>query len=62
MPIYEYKCENCGHVVEELQKISDTPLTRCPECARETLVKIISKGGFRIKGGGVYNPSKTDLD
>lgn len=54
MPIYEYKCDACGHDFEVLQKISDAPLTRCPECGAEALKKLISAAGFRLKGGGWY--------
>lgn len=54
MPIYEYRCEHCGHELEVMQKISDAPLTDCPECSQPTLKKQISAAGFRLKGGGWY--------
>ncbi|MEJ2454928.1 MAG: zinc ribbon domain-containing protein [Candidatus Thiodiazotropha sp.] len=54
MPIYEYRCENCGHELEALQKMSDPVLTECPECKQESLKKAISAAGFRLKGGGWY--------
>ena len=56
MPIYEYKCDNkdCGIEVEYLQKISDPPISICPECKKPTLRKLISASGFRLKGGGWY--------
>lgn len=54
MPIYEYTCSECGHELEALQKMSDAPLTACPECAKETLVKQISAAGFHLKGTGWY--------
>lgn len=54
MPIYEYQCESCGHALEALQKLSDAPLTECPECTKPTLKKQISAAGFRLKGGGWY--------
>lgn len=54
MPIYEYQCAACGHAFEALQKISDAPLTRCPDCGEEALKKLISAAGFRLKGGGWY--------
>jgi putative FmdB family regulatory protein len=54
MPIYEYKCAACGHVLETLQKISDDPLTTCPACGADALNKLISAAGFRLKGGGWY--------
>ena len=54
MPIYEYRCESCNHEMEAVQKISDEPLVNCPACANDTLKKIISAAGFRLKGGGWY--------
>lgn len=54
VPIYEYRCQACGAELEKLQKISDPVLTDCPECARETLVKLVSASSFRLKGGGWY--------
>lgn len=54
MPIYEYQCEACGHRLEALQKISEEPLSECPECGRPSLQKLISAAGFRLKGGGWY--------
>ena len=54
MPIYEYSCGACGHTLEALQKLSDTPLTDCPACGKAELRKLISAAGFRLKGGGWY--------
>ena len=54
MPIYEYRCSNCGHELEIIQKISEAPLETCPECAQNTLIKKVSAAGFRLKGGGWY--------
>lgn len=54
MPIYEYRCEDCGHELEALQKVSDAPLTDCPACGRPALKKLISAAGFRLKGSGWY--------
>lgn len=54
MPIYEYQCEACGHDFETLQKISDAPLTECPQCGKAALKKLISAPAFRLKGGGWY--------
>lgn len=54
MPFYEYRCETCGHELEAMQKISDAPLTNCPECGKPALKKLISAPGFRLKGGGWY--------
>ncbi len=54
MPIYEYQCQSCGHEFEILQKVSDSPLTQCPECQQDSLQKKISAAGFRLKGSGWY--------
>jgi putative FmdB family regulatory protein len=54
MPIYEYRCAECGHELEKLQKISDAPLVDCPACGKPALRKLVSAAGFRLKGGGWY--------
>ncbi|MEK6209208.1 MAG: zinc ribbon domain-containing protein [Pseudomonadota bacterium] len=54
MPIYEYRCTSCGHEKEVLQKLSDPPLTECPACGKSTLGKLVSAGGFQLKGSGWY--------
>ena len=54
MPIYEYCCDSCGHSLEKLQKISDAPLTGCPECKKHALKKKVSAAGFQLKGSGWY--------
>jgi putative FmdB family regulatory protein len=54
MPIYAYKCSECGHPVEVLQKISDAPLVECPNCHRLALVKQLTAAGFQLKGSGWY--------
>lgn len=54
MPIYEYRCSQCGNQLEALQKISDAPLTQCPACNQNGLVKQVSASSFRLKGGGWY--------
>ena len=54
MPIYEYQCQACQHEFETIQKFSDAPLTRCPECGKNRLKKKISAVAFRLKGGGWY--------
>jgi putative FmdB family regulatory protein len=54
MPIYEYRCEKCGHQMDALQKVSDAPLVDCPECGEPALKKLISPAAFRLKGSGWY--------
>lgn len=55
MPTYEYQCTSCGHRFEELQKMSDAPLTICEKCKKETLKKIPGAGiGLNFSGSGYY--------
>ena len=54
MPIYEYQCQSCSHELEKLQKLSDAPLSLCPQCGKDALLRKISAAGFRLKGGGWY--------
>jgi putative FmdB family regulatory protein len=54
MPIYEYRCEACGHHGEHLQKVSDAPLSVCPECGKPQYRKQLSAAGFQLKGTGWY--------
>jgi len=54
MPIYEYRCSACGHELEALQKFSDAPLSICPSCNANALVKLMSAAGFQLKGSGWY--------
>ena len=54
MPIYEYRCKECEHEVEALQKLSDAPLVTCPACGKPALQKLVSAAGFQLKGSGWY--------
>lgn len=54
MPIYEYRCDSCGHQKEHLRKISDPLLTTCPACGKESYNKLLSAAGFQLKGSGWY--------
>lgn len=54
MPIYEYRCDACGHELEKIQRMSDAPLKDCPDCDRPELRRLVSAAGFRLKGGGWY--------
>src|SRR6476469_6974617 len=54
MPIYEYRCAQCGHQQEFLQKVSDAPLTQCPKCSKPSLAKMVTAAGFQLKGSGWY--------
>lgn len=54
MPIYEYRCSSCGHQNDFLQKLSEPPLTDCPECGKSTFSKQVTAAGFQLKGTGWY--------
>jgi len=54
MPIYAYGCSSCGLQKDVLQKMSDAPLTTCPECGKETFTKQLTAAGFQLKGSGYY--------
>lgn len=54
MPIYAYKCASCGHAQDVLQKVSDAPLTRCPQCQTATFAKQLTAAGFQLRGSGWY--------
>jgi putative FmdB family regulatory protein len=54
MPIYEYRCGECGQEHEALRKISEPPLTVCPACGKPALQKQLSAAGFHLKGSGWY--------
>ena len=53
MPIYEYKCQQCGVHIEVRQSVSDPPLTTCEKCHGK-LEKQWSLSGFQFKGAGWY--------
>lgn len=54
MPVYTYRCDNCGSQFERQQSYEETPLKRCPECHKHTLKKVISAVGVVFKGSGFY--------
>ena len=54
MPIYEYRCEACGHREDHLQKVSEKPLAVCPACGKRAYKKMLSAAGFQLKGSGWY--------
>jgi putative FmdB family regulatory protein len=60
MPIYEYECQECQHVLDALQKISDEPLRHCPSCGEAALKKLLSAPRFRLKGSGWYETDFKD--
>lgn len=54
MPIYEYRCADCGQQKEFLQKVSDAPIAACPSCGSANFSKMLSAAGFQLKGSGWY--------
>ncbi len=63
MPFYEYQCKSCGHTLEAMQKVNDSPLKKCPECGKPQLTRLMSAPVFRLKGGGWYETDfKGDQD
>ncbi|HDD52484.1 MAG TPA: zinc ribbon domain-containing protein [Thermosulfidibacter takaii] len=53
MPIYEYKCDACGHRFEKLQSFGEEPVKTCPRCGGEVR-KLISRSSFILRGSGWY--------
>jgi putative FmdB family regulatory protein len=54
MPIYAYRCSSCDCQKDVMQKMSDAPLSTCPECGKETFSKQLTAAGFQLKGNGYY--------
>jgi putative FmdB family regulatory protein len=54
MPIYAYRCSSCGLEQDVMQKMSESPLTTCPQCKTETFSKQLTAAGFQLKGSGWY--------
>ncbi|MCM8829725.1 MAG: zinc ribbon domain-containing protein [Candidatus Omnitrophica bacterium] len=54
MPTYEYECTKCGHRFEKFQKMTDKPVSKCPECKGKVKRLIGLGGGVIFKGAGFY--------
>jgi putative FmdB family regulatory protein len=55
MPTYEYQCQACDHQFEEFQSITAKPLSKCPQCGKVRLKRLIGTGaGILFKGSGFY--------
>lgn len=54
MPLYEYRCDACGHQFEVIQKFSDEPIGVCPKCGSGPVAKLLSSPAFQFKGTGWY--------
>ena len=55
MPVYAYRCENCGAHFERYQAYTEASLRVCPECHKKTLKKVISPVQVVFKGSGFYS-------
>ena len=64
MPTYDYQCFACDHVFEQVQKITEDAISKCPECGKEQVKRLVSATAFHLKGGGWYasgyTSTKTD--
>ncbi len=56
MPIYEYRCDSCQHIFEELQSYNDPAPDACPKCADASVRRLISNTSFQLKGDGWFAP------
>src|SRR5512136_3112409 len=54
MPVYAYRCQSCGVQFERQQKFEDKPLTRCPECRKGTVHRVVQPPSIVFKGSGWY--------
>jgi putative FmdB family regulatory protein len=54
MPVYSYRCDNCGVQFDRYQRFSDKPLSKCPECGESALRKLFQPAGIVFKGSGFY--------
>ncbi len=54
MPIYVYRCPDCGHTQEHLQKMNEAPIATCPTCHGSHYAKQLTAAGFALKGDGWY--------
>lgn len=59
MPVYTYRCDNCGHEFDRQQGFEDSPLKVCPECRKHTLNKVYRAAGVVFKGSGFYVTDKS---
>lgn len=65
MPIYEYECKSCHHQFDLIQKVNEEAVKQCPQCFKDTAIRLISAAGFQLKGSGWYatdfkNKAKVD--
>ena len=58
MPVYTYRCENCGHQFDKRQGFAEEPLKVCPSCRKHALQKVYFPTGVSFKGAGFYVTDK----
>lgn len=58
MALYAFKCEECAHEFEALEKFSDTDTRTCPHCYQNTAKRVMAVGSFRIYGAGAFKPNQ----
>ena len=58
MPVYTYRCENCGHKFDKHQSFAEEPLKVCPSCRKHRLYKVYFPAGVSFKGSGFYVTDK----
>ncbi|MGH8125067.1 MAG: FmdB family zinc ribbon protein [Rhodanobacteraceae bacterium] len=54
MPIYVFRCDDCGEKFERLQKLSDPDPDTCPHCGRHVVRRQVTAPAFRLAGSGWY--------
>lgn len=54
MPIYEYQCQQCEYMFEEIQGFNDEPIRKCPKCKKNKVTRLISLSAFHLQGSGWY--------
>lgn len=54
MPTYNYRCGECSHEFECVQRITEDPVRTCPACSAEAAQRLITSGNFILRGGGWY--------
>ena len=60
MPIFDYQCLQCAHIVEDIIQKLDDDLKFCPQCGTDNMRRLIGISNFQLKGDGWYKPSPTD--
>ncbi len=54
MPTYAYECSNCGEQFERVQKFTDEPVTKCPQCKKNKVRRVMQASAIVFKGSGWY--------